>query len=296
MTSSSSKQQNARARSLIKRVIRMTDSAANDASEQLSQLADEHQKQNSALDSLAEGLKRSIGGNKNTLGDTVHEQQAQSEEFVEYIRRVDQLLTGQINTTEQVGTTLNDIATLGDAIDQLSHRSQYLSLNAMIEAARLGDDVGRGFMVIAQDMRELNQEIEETATRIGGLVETLLRVLPELRRASQHIHTETTQVSQKMDIEGSPQAPASEGALKSMQSIIQAQQKQSDQLRAKLKALQHHMRYQGRASAVLSQVAEFLDGSERSIDEAEQAAAMDLPPSSRRGSIPPGGDDDLVFF
>jgi methyl-accepting chemotaxis protein len=196
------RQRRDRAYGLLQHALQLSEGEVSNATSKLTDIYSAAAEHSDALTDISERLHRSVGGKKQTLGDLVFNQVEQFGDFREFITRVDEQLVEQIDTTEQVGTTLNDIATLDDAIEQLSHRSQYLSLNAMIEAARLGDEVGRGFMVIAQDMRELNQEIEETATRIGALVETLLRVLPELRRGAQNIHNDTDAMVQTVHLNG----------------------------------------------------------------------------------------------
>jgi methyl-accepting chemotaxis protein len=70
------------------------------------------------------------------------------------------------------------------AIDSLSQYSDLLSINARIEAARLGD-AGAGFAVIAEQTRQLSGTIRGAAERVGTAIGAVRHGLPPVReRAS----------------------------------------------------------------------------------------------------------------
>jgi len=71
-----------------------------------------------------------------------------------------------------------------EAINGLSHYSNILSMNARIEAARIGHH-GAGFAVIADHTRELSKTIREAAERVGKAIEAVRAGLPPVsERAS----------------------------------------------------------------------------------------------------------------
>jgi hypothetical protein len=78
--------------------------------------------------------------------------------------------------TERIGEI---IAPLGD----LATQSNFLALNASIEAARAGQH-GRGFAVVAAEVRDLAQQSAEAAAQVR-------RVLAEIRQAVQQTATAT---------------------------------------------------------------------------------------------------------
>ncbi|MBO9609900.1 MAG: HAMP domain-containing protein [Paenibacillaceae bacterium] len=61
-----------------------------------------------------------------------------------------------------------------DVITAIASQTNLLALNAAIEAARAGEQ-GRGFAVVADQVRKLAQQSEESAARIGGLLDEMLR-------------------------------------------------------------------------------------------------------------------------
>jgi methyl-accepting chemotaxis protein len=63
------------------------------------------------------------------------------------------------------------------SIKGLSHYSNLLSINARVEAARIGAD-GAGFAVIADHTRELSRTIRETSERVATAIEAVREGLP----------------------------------------------------------------------------------------------------------------------
>lgn len=74
--------------------------------------------------------------------------------------------------TEQAFTALNLITEALRAIDQISAKTNMIALNASIEAARAGD-AGRGFSVVADEVRSLADQTLVAAKTISGLTSEL---------------------------------------------------------------------------------------------------------------------------
>lgn len=75
---------------------------------------------------------------------------------------------------ETVNTTVDKVSNIVSVIEEISSETNLLSLNASIEAARVGD-AGKGFAVVAQEIRVLsdntNTELENIKQIISSLVE-----------------------------------------------------------------------------------------------------------------------------
>ena len=87
----------------------------------------------------------------------------------------DQALTGQkvvaeaVSTMKQIETSAREVGQIVDVIDDISFQTNVLALNAGVEAARAGD-AGKGFAVIAQEVRHLASRASEAAQNIGQLI------------------------------------------------------------------------------------------------------------------------------
>ncbi|KQM47636.1 chemotaxis protein [Pseudomonas sp. Leaf15] len=88
------------------------------------------------------------------------------------IQHLNQRLTDTANALEQVSQQGQQIQSVVDTIRGIAEQTNLLALNAAIEAARAGEQ-GRGFAVVADEVRSLSQRTQASTAQIAGTVDSL---------------------------------------------------------------------------------------------------------------------------
>ena len=83
----------------------------------------------------------------------------------------------------EMGKRTNEISTIVDTINLIAERTNLLSLNASIEAARAGD-AGRGFAVVAEEIRNLADRSAKATADIAAIIKALQEVAQDAVMAS----------------------------------------------------------------------------------------------------------------
>ncbi len=154
------------------------------------------------IDEIAKNTELAAGKAEQTHHNA-QEGQIGVEDTISKIQSLAQQLDDSANVVAELEKDSQTIGSVLDVIRGIAEQTNLLALNAAIEAARAGEQ-GRGFAVVADEVRSLAMRTQESTEEIASIIQTL--------QSRTHSIVDIMEQSQKQGGESAQQA-ASAGTL-----------------------------------------------------------------------------------
>lgn len=162
-----------------------TERASNEIANSMQSIA-EGTNQQSEASMLADESVKKMAENNNVIMEQTEKTKAVAEEMIEIVQVNNEIFNNLIQNMKKTGDTTTKLATSVDqlqieankitnitnVVTEISERTNLLALNAAIEAASAGEQ-GKGFSVVADEVRRLAEQSSHSAGEIKKLIENI---------------------------------------------------------------------------------------------------------------------------
>lgn len=120
---------------------------------------------------------------------------------IEGMHRIRETVRDTSQQVKQLGANSARISEITEFISDIAHRTNLLALNATIEATKAGE-AGRGFSVVADEVRNLAERSKRAASEITKLIEDIQNGTSEAMMAMELGNSEVARGTQMVDEAG----------------------------------------------------------------------------------------------
>lgn len=138
--------------------------------------------QTSAVEESGKALNKVVDslGHINTMAQ---ERSAATEQMHAIMQNGGKKMKATSTLLNEVTSQLDEVKAVVGIINSVAHQTNLLSMNAAIEASHAGE-AGRGFSVVAEEIRMLAEETSNNAKRISGVVKSIVDAVNQADESS----------------------------------------------------------------------------------------------------------------
>jgi methyl-accepting chemotaxis protein len=140
------------------------------------------------LEKIIEEIKE-IGANSEEVNSMAVESNKSLQPLMKSVEKIQNSFDSFSSTIGDLGNKINEVNSITEFINSISEQTNLLALNAAIEAARAGES-GRGFSVVAEEIRKLAEQSKNSVESISNIIRGISGQANEMVASTGHMKKE----------------------------------------------------------------------------------------------------------
>ncbi|MBN1699343.1 MAG: methyl-accepting chemotaxis protein [Spirochaetales bacterium] len=173
-----------------------TTAGINDITENINSLNMLIQNQANAVNQSSASINQMVSSLNNVANITTLKKNS-TMRLSETVMQGGEQLSEMTYVISEINKNIDSISEMVDLIDNIASQTNLLSMNAAIEAAHAGES-GKGFSVVADEIRKLAETSRTQANEIGKLLETMVEKILQAGDASVKTNTAFSEIENEV--------------------------------------------------------------------------------------------------
>jgi methyl-accepting chemotaxis protein len=228
--------------------------------------------------SISDSLGQTLAQQKENSADSSKLVSAENalKEILELMIQTNQKREGLMHRIGDLTRFAGELESMAQSVSDIADQTNLLALNAAIEAARAGE-AGRGFAVVADEVRKLSMQSNSTGKSIAEKVDSLVRTLGSTVSEAGHVNKEEKQLLEQAGASMNDVISNYRTFSSRLQQNHAAVDDTSRHIHQEINDILVKLQFQDRVSQILGHVTQDMEKLEQQLSLALQAAPGSRP-------------------